>query len=63
MNLFGSKQKSSPGVTATPPSIDAARARVETLKKAQGMRGRAAALLASGSQGPMAVAKREVTGN
>ena len=61
MNLFGSKQK--PSAPATPPSIDAARARVETLQKAQGMRGRAAALLASGSQGPMAVAKREVTGN
>lgn len=64
MNLFGgSKPRESTERPATPPAIDAARERVEGLQKAAGMRGRAAALLASGSGGPMAVAKREVTGN
>lgn len=60
MNLFGSQKADKP---ATPPSIDAARSRVESLRQGQGLRGRAAALLVSGNgTGPM-TAKREVTGN
>jgi hypothetical protein len=59
-NLFGGSKNSTPA--ATPPSIDAARTRVARLRRIRGMRGRAAALLVSGSGTPV-TAKREVTGN
>ena len=61
MNLFGGTQAAQK--PATPPSIDAARATVETLKQGQGLRGRAAALLVSGSSGQESLARRTVTGN
>ena len=59
MNLFGGSKPSKP---ETPPSIDAARERVGSLKRTAGLRGRAAGLLTEG-QGQVATAQRRVTGN
>lgn len=59
-NLFGGGgSRSAP---STPPSIDAARTKVESAKKYRGMAGRAAGMLTLGAGQP-AVAKRELTGN
>ena len=59
-NLF--KPQGSGDAPATPPAIDLAREKIQGQKKQAGMRGRAAALLVSGQQGP-AVAQRTITGN
>lgn len=58
MNLFRGKKKK----PETPPGIDQARARVEELRRVQGMRGRAASMLVSGRESPP-TAQRQVTGN
>ena len=60
--LFGGGQVKA-AEPSTPPSIDAARAAVAGKKKIAGMRGRAAALLVSGSGDGPSVAKRLTTGN
>lgn len=59
MNLFSSSKPSKP---ATPPSIDAARAKIDEMRRGAGLRGRAAAMLVDSKQKPD-IAQRQVTGN
>ena len=60
MSVFsGSQSKPKP---ETPPSIDAARQKIQQQKRRAGLRGRAAALLVQGSKAPE-TAKRKVTGS
>jgi len=59
MNLFGSSKPQAP---APLPSLDEARARVDSMRRTSQLRGRAAAMLSpAGQQAP--TAQRATTGN
>lgn len=61
MNLFSKPKTQEP---ATPPSIDEAQMRVESLRRGQKMSSRAAAMLSAGQGGMRpSVARRDLTGN
>ena len=62
--LFGGGgAPAAPSEPTAPPSIDLARQAIRGKKKIAGKRGRAAALLVSGSGNGPSVAKRLTTGN